>query len=378
MKFAFVLFSYFPFGGLQQDMLKIARACHDRNVEVTVFCMEWQGEIPHFIKVVLCSGQGFTKVARRSCFVDQVLEATVNDFDLVLGFNKMPGLDYYYAADYCFAEKAFNERNALYRMTARARQYLDFEASVFGENEDTVALLLSPSQSEEFFRHYHTPSERLVTLPAGIKKDRRYSQDSLAKRMMLRYQFNIGKEELLVLQIGSAFKTKGLDRSLQAFAALPDTLRQNTYFYVIGEDEPEKYLHMASLLGVEKHFKILQGRSDVPDFLQAADVLIHPSIKESAGMVIVEAIVAGLPVLCTDTCGYAFHVKKAEAGYICSSPFQQDELDRQLQSVLRDEAQRQKWKENGIAYGRNNDLYSMPETVAAILVQAASAYVHQA
>ena len=135
---------------------------------------------------------------------------------------------------------------------------------------------------------------------------------------------------------------------------------------------------MASLIGVEKHFKILQGRSDVPDFLQAADVLIHPSIKESAGMVIVEAIVAGLPVLCTDTCGYAFHVKKAEAGYICSSPFQQDELDRQLQSVLRDEAQRQKWKENGIAYGRNNDLYSMPETVAAILVQAASAYVHQA
>ncbi len=376
MKFAFVLFSYFPYGGLQQDMLKILRACQHRNAKVTIFCQHWEGEVPANTKVVLLSGQGFTRVAQRGCFVDQTLAATINDFDLILGFNKMPGLDFYYAADYCFAEKAYNERSMLYRMTARARQYLDYEKAVFGKDSDTVSLLLSPIQKTEYARHYQTPDERLITLPPGIKKDRRYGSDSQAKRMLLRYQFSIPEDELLILQIGSSFKTKGLERSLQAYAALPEALRKRTHFYVIGEDAPEKYLHRAEVLNVAKHFRILKGRSDIADFLQAADVLIHPSIKESAGMVILEAIVAGLPVLATECCGYAFHIEKSDAGLICPAPFRQEELNRMLASMLEQEEQRARWKTNGIEYGKNNDLYSMSETVAALLVQTASAFVH--
>lgn len=376
MKFAFVLFSYFPYGGLQQDMLKILHACQRRNVKVTIYCMQWKGEIPPNTKVILLSGQGFTRVAQRGCFVDQALRHTINDYDLILGFNKMPGLDFYYAADYCFAEKAYNERNLLYRMTARARQYLEYEKAIFGKDSDTISLLLSPMQKTEYVRHYQTSDQRLVTLPAGIKQDRRYGQDSLAKRMLLRYQFSIPEDELLILQIGSSFKTKGLDRSLQAYAALPEALRKRTHFYVIGDDAPEKYMHKAEVLNVDRHFKILKGRSDIADFLQAADVLIHPSIKESAGMVILEAIVAGLPVLATECCGYAFHIDKANAGMICPAPFEQEQLNRMLETMLLQGEQRAAWKANGIEYGKNNDLYSMSETVAALLVQTASAYVH--
>ena len=73
-----------------------------------------------------------------------------------------------------------------------------------------------------------------------------------------------------------------------------------------------------------KHFKIVNGSSQVPELLLAADLLIHPSLKESAGMVILEAIVAGLPVLTTSSCGYAFHVEQAQAGVVCPMPFQQE------------------------------------------------------
>jgi len=376
MKIAFVLFSYFPYGGLQQDMLKILQACQRRKIDVTVYCMQWSGEIPHHTKVIQLPTQGFTRVAQRSCFVDQALAATVNDFDLVLGFNKMPGLDFYYAADYCFAEKAYNERNILYRLSYRTRQYLEFENAVFGKESDTVSLLLSPLQCTEYVRHYKTPSERLLTLPAGIKEDRRHGPDSLAKRMLLRHQFSIAADELLLLQIGSSFKTKGLERSMKAYVALPEALRKKTHFYVIGEDAPEKYLHKAEQLGIAKHFKILKGRNDIADFLQAADMLIHPSIKESAGMVILEAIVAGLPVLATACCGYAYHIEKAQAGLVCPSPFEQDQLNHLLQQMLVQEEQRQQWKAGGIAYGKNNDLYSMPEAVATLLVQSASALAY--
>ena len=114
MKFAIVLYSYFPYGGLQQDLLKILQACRRKQITVTVFCMEWEGEKPINTDIVILPSQGYTKTAKRDYFVEKMLEATLDKYDLVLGFNKMPGLDYYYAADYCFAEKAHVMKGLFY------------------------------------------------------------------------------------------------------------------------------------------------------------------------------------------------------------------------------------------------------------------------
>jgi len=39
MQLAFVLFKYFPFGGLQRDFLKIALECQKRGAKIKVFCI---------------------------------------------------------------------------------------------------------------------------------------------------------------------------------------------------------------------------------------------------------------------------------------------------------------------------------------------------
>ncbi len=356
-----------------KTLLKILKVCRVKKIVVTIFCIEWEGEKPLSANVVILPSQGYTKTARREYFVEKMLEETLDKYDLVLGFNKMPGLDYYYAADYCFAEKAFNERSFLYRLTSRAKQYLEFEEAVFGKDQQTVSLLLSPQQKEEFTRHYETESDRLVLLPPGIKKDRMAGSDAPIKRRQMRHELSVPPNDFLVLQIGSSFKTKGLNRSLLAFASLPIELRRRTWFIVIGEDDPEKYIKEAERLGVEKHFKIINGSNQVSALLLASDLLIHPSLKESSGMVILEAIVAGLPVLTTSSCGYAFHVEKAQAGVVCPMPFQQEYLNKQLESMLLSD-NRKVWKENGITYGKEQDLYSMPQTVVNLLMQAAQSY----
>ncbi|MDG2090766.1 MAG: glycosyltransferase family 4 protein [Gammaproteobacteria bacterium] len=373
MKFAIVLYAYFPFGGLQQDLLKILKACRARQIDVTIFCMEWEGERPLSAEIIVLPTQGYNKVSKREYFVEEMLMATSDNYDLIIGFNKMPGLDFYYAADYCFAEKARNERSFLYRLTPRAKQYMNYEKAVFGKGQETVSLLLSPQQREEFIKHYQTEDERLILMPAGIKKDRMAGSDAQIRRRRMRFELSVAEGELLLLQIGSAFKTKGLNRSLLAFAALPKELRSRTRFIVIGEDSPEKYLKEAERLGISRRLKIISGSSEVPELLFAADLLIHPSLKESAGMVILEAIVAGLPVLTTSSCGYAFHVEKAEAGKVCPMPFQQEYLNKQLEAMLLSE-EKSVWKSNGISYGQKQDLYSMPQTVVNLLVQAAHSY----
>ena len=109
MKIAFALYKYFPYGGLQRDMLRIAQSCAVRGVAVTVYCADWQGELPVNIQVEKISVSGVSNHARNHYFSAALLLRLQSEkYDLVVGFNKMSGLDIYYAADTCFKAKLMN------------------------------------------------------------------------------------------------------------------------------------------------------------------------------------------------------------------------------------------------------------------------------
>jgi UDP-glucose:(heptosyl)LPS alpha-1,3-glucosyltransferase len=78
---------------------------------------------------------------------------------------------------------------------------------------------------------------------------------------------------------------------------------------------------LARKFGVAKNIRFLGLTDEISKLLLAADLFLHPAYREAAGMVIVEAIVAGLPVLTTASCGYAYHVKRAKAGLVVPLPF---------------------------------------------------------
>jgi UDP-glucose:(heptosyl)LPS alpha-1,3-glucosyltransferase len=66
---------------------------------------------------------------RFSDWVDSHLAA--RPADRVVGFNKMPGLDVYFAADPCFEAKARTQRGPLYRLSGRYRHFAAYERAVF-------------------------------------------------------------------------------------------------------------------------------------------------------------------------------------------------------------------------------------------------------
>jgi UDP-glucose:(heptosyl)LPS alpha-1,3-glucosyltransferase len=109
------------------------------------------------------------------------------------------------------------------------------------------------------------------------------------------------------------------------------------------------------------------GRDDVQRFLLGADLLLHPAYMESGGIVLLEAMIAGLPVIATDVCGFAPLIEEAAAGLVLASPFEQAALDAALVRVLDDAAERARWSAQGIAFGRRPDLYGMADRAAAII-----------
>jgi len=364
MRLALVLFHWFPYGGLQRDLVKIVTACQP-HAEIEIFCQRWDGEQLPGVPTHVLPPKGWGATARRRHFVACVQAAVQGKFDRVIGFNRMPGLDYYFAADTSFAWRAMHQRNWLYRMTPRARQYLAFEKAVFGRHVSTVSLLLSNLQRQQYEEMYHPPAHRLVDLPPGISQDHCAGENAARLRASLRDEFQLQEDELLVLQVGSSFRTKGVDRSLQALAALPAALRARVHYILLGQDNAAPWRKQAQKLGL-KGVHIEAGRTDIPRCMQGADVLLHPSRHESAGMVLLEAVVAGLPVLTTAACGYAMHVENAEAGLVCAEPFHQDALNAHLEYMLTTD--RSSWRAKGIDYGKSHDLYAMPQRVADILL----------
>jgi UDP-glucose:(heptosyl)LPS alpha-1,3-glucosyltransferase len=184
-------------------------------------------------------------------------------------------------------------------------------------------------------------------------------------------------EDKLVLMVGSAFKTKGLDRALRALAALPEALRRRSCLVVVGRGENAPFLRLARRLGVEDRLHLLGGRDDVPRFLLAADLLLHPAYTENTGTVLLEALAAGLPVLATEVCGYGFHVREAQAGLLVSEPFRQEQLNHQLLQMLSPVAAGT-WRENALAYVRRTDIFSLPEKAADLIEETARRRVPRA
>jgi UDP-glucose:(heptosyl)LPS alpha-1,3-glucosyltransferase len=359
MKLAFCLFRYFPFGGLQRDFMRIAEEAHRRGHDITVFTMQWDGDKPDWMKINILPTRSFTNHDRAWHFSHAVFEKTKEaGFDKIIGFNKMHGLDIYYAADTCFIAKEKYRLSPWNKLTRRYRIYARLEKAVLAPQHKTDVLLISPAELKIYQDFYATPNERLHLLPPGISKDRIGKANDQEARRKIREQLEIPEDDFVVLEIGSSFNTKGVDRSLQALANLPFYLHIKTHLVIAGMDKRlQTYRKLAEQLNLNNVY-FLGPRTDVPDLLAAADLLIHPARLENTGTALLEALVAGVPVLTTDNCGYSSYIKESGGGVSLAIPFVQEDINTQLLLML-DRAKLEQFKINALNYAKSADLFSL-------------------
>ena len=365
---AFCLYKYFPFGGLQRDFMRIAQTVAGRGHQVRVYTQSWQGECPAEFELIVVPVRKRTNHGRNAEYYQWVkAHLAQHPVARVVGFNKMPDLDIYYAADVCYAEKVAQEKGFFYRLTSRYRHYAAFERATFEQGKKTQLLMLTDKQIADFQRHYHTEPERFHILPPGIYPDRKYSEQIADSRRLYREKNRIGEDQNFVLQVGSDFNRKGVARTIEAIAALPDALRQNTLLFVVGQDKPGPFAALAAKLGIKENVHFFAGRSDVAELMAAADLLMHPAKQEAAGIVLLEAVAAGLPVIVTEVCGYAPYIADARCGVVVNEPFSQATLNEALADALGTPSRLSEWAANARHYADTQDLYSLPEKVADMI-----------
>ncbi len=372
MRLAFVVSLWFPFGGMQRTLLRIAQVCVERGHVVDIYTGEWQGERPAGIGVIVLDTRAATNHRSNDLLARHFAQAVEGkDYDCLVGFTKIPGLDVYYAADPCYAARVDEDKPAIYKWSARYRALRRQEAAVFRAGAGTELMLIAHQEQDKFIRYYHTEPQRFHLLPPGINRARLLQGPvDPADRTALRQELGVGANEYMLLAVGSRFRTKGIDRSIRALSALPDGLRGRCRLVVVGHGQAAPLQRLAKRLGVGDRVIFTDTREDVPRFYRAADFLVHAARSENTGTALLEAMICGLPVLATANCGFAFHVTAADAGMVVPEPFDQARFDAALADYVAS-PRCQAWRENGPDYAERTDLYSLIERAAdVILVRA--------
>jgi UDP-glucose:(heptosyl)LPS alpha-1,3-glucosyltransferase len=254
----------------------------------------------------------------------------------------------------------------------RYRSYLALERATFEPGRATSVLVLSHKQLNGYRQAWHTPPERMSLLPPTVSTARRrpeYRRNGV--REAVRSHLGFAPRDWVWIAIGVQPHTKGFDRTIRALREFPSAKLLVVGLLAASTRAAVALAMRAKRLGLAQRISFLGHREDIPDLMAAADLLVHPARYDTTGTVILEAVVNGLPVVTTSTCGYAQHVMAAQAGIVIREPFNAAAFAVAL-SAAEDAARRDQWSASAERYGAQSFLYDGRMRAAEIILGVAA------
>ncbi|MFB3907594.1 MAG: glycosyltransferase [Candidatus Eisenbacteria bacterium] len=164
-------------------------------------------------------------------------------------------------------------------------------------------VVISESQKRELCeRHRVAPPEKVRVVPLGLDLARFAASSAL--RRSLRAEIGAGARERLVGWVGRLTDVKNPDLLLQAASAAIETLPHPVRFVVVGDGALRGPLEeQARSLGLAGRITFLGYRTDLDRILADLDLLLLTSKNEGTPVAVIEAMAAGIPVVCTSVGG---------------------------------------------------------------------------
>jgi len=162
--------------------------------------------------------------------------------------------------------------------------------------------ILAPThrEKERLVNFYDAFPDKIGVIPCGVDLNLFFPMNQCTARNRL----GLTLDDTLVLFVGRFDSIKGLSRLLEAMQYLKH--RQRLRLLIIGGDsvntpEGQQLLGLANAFGIKDSIEFI-GRieqKDLPIYYNAADVMVMPSYYESFGLVSLEALACGTPVVAT-------------------------------------------------------------------------------
>ncbi len=199
-------------------------------------------------------------------------------------------------------------------------------------------LAATEREKKQIIRYHDVSAGKIGVVPCGVNLDLFSPMEATRARQQLGLDHN----EILLLYVGRLAPSKGVDRLLEAMGFLRP--RKGVRLLIVGGDGDQPH----SFQDLTKRYKnsktgnrvVFVGRieqEELPTYYSAADLLVVPSRYESFGLVALEALACGTPVVATGVGAMKNIIIEGQTGYVVKdgSPGSLAEGIERLMSVSR-------------------------------------------
>jgi D-inositol-3-phosphate glycosyltransferase len=237
---------------------------------------------------------------------------------------------------------------------------LDSEGRLLREADRIIAA--TQAELAQFQWLYHVDTRSVVVIPPGVDTSRFYPipQDE-AKEFI-----GIAGAQDMILFVGRIEPLKGIDTLMQALVLLKEEgvfQRHPMCVAIIGGDPDASPDQMTQEMGHLQELREKLGIGEMVTFLgkrdqdtlqyyyAAAQVVVVPSHYESFGLVALEAMACGTPVVASETGGLAYLVRDGETGFHVPAA-DAPALGARLKDLIQDEVLRARLGRQAAEYAR--------------------------
>jgi D-inositol-3-phosphate glycosyltransferase len=219
----------------------------------------------------------------------------------------------------------------------------------------------TPSEESQLLKWYGADPTKISVLSPGVD----VARFEPLPQCRAKQQLGIPGNRRLVLFVGRIEPLKGVDTLLSAAALLKEqhpAALKNVQVAIVGGDPSAPDAEMSRLLELHRELDLgglveflgAREQAQLPNYYAAADAVVMPSHYESFGMVALEAMAMGTPVIASRVGGLAHLVRDNATGFLISPRSPQQLADR-LQLLLTNEPLRQQLAAQARSYARGFD-----------------------
>lgn len=203
----------------------------------------------------------------------------------------------------------------------------------------------TPAEEEQLCALYGADPRKISIIPPGVDLCNFHPR----RKLDVRRRLGLSPDRRIALFVGRIEPLKGIDTIIQATAHLrarhPELVKHLTVAIVGGspwaaqvDAEMARLQKLRAELKLERTVRFLGARQQtvLPAFYSAADLVLMPSHYESFGMVGLEAMACGAPVIASAVGGLAHLVKDGLTGFLVP-PQEPEELADRMDLLLSDE-----------------------------------------